>query len=122
MESDDGKKILYVMDESSLSDTRNMFLFFKKAGPVARLLLVGDTGQHQAVEAGVPFEQFVKAGMQTATLDEIVRQKSDLKIPVEQLSKKEILAAVRTLSEQGRITEIADDARSLDGHRQRLPE
>lgn len=109
MESDSEKKILYIMDESSLSDTRNMFLFFKKAGPVARLLLVGDTGQHQAVEAGAPFEQFVKAGMQTATLDEIVRQKSDLKIPVEQLSKREVLAAVRTLSEQGRITEIADD-------------
>lgn len=68
MESDSGKKILYIMDESSLSDTRNMFLFFKKAGPVARVLLVGDTGQHQAVEAGAPFEQFVKAGMQTATL------------------------------------------------------
>lgn len=113
MESDIGKKILYVMDESSLSDTRNMFLFFKKAGPVAHLLLVGDTGQHQAVEAGAPFEQFVRAGMQTATLDEIVRQKTDLKIPVEQLSKREILAAVRTLSDQGRITEIADDADRL---------
>lgn len=113
MESDSGKKILYIMDESSLSDTRNMFLFFKKAGPVARLLLVGDTGQHQAVEAGAPFEQFVKAGMQTATLDEIVRQKSDLRIPVEQLSKKDVLSAVRTLSEQGRITEIADDGDRL---------
>lgn len=108
-ESDSGKKILYVMDESSLSDTRNMFLFFKKAGPVARLLLVGDTGQHQAVEAGAPFEQFVNEGMQTATLDEIVRQKSDLKIPVEQLSKRDVLSGVRTLAEQGRITEIADD-------------
>jgi conjugative relaxase-like TrwC/TraI family protein len=113
MESDIGKKILYVMDESSLSDTRNMFLFFKKAGPVAHLLLVGDTGQHQAVEAGAPFEQFVRAGMQTTTLDEIVRQKTDLKIPVEQLSKREILAAVKTLSDQGRITEIADDTDRL---------
>jgi conjugative relaxase-like TrwC/TraI family protein len=112
-ESDSGRKILYIMDESSLSDTRNMFLFFKKAGPVARLLLVGDTGQHQAVEAGAPFEQFVRAGMQTATLDEIVRQKTDLKIPVEQLSKRKILAAVVTLSEQGRITEVADDADRL---------
>ena len=46
-----------------------MFLFFKKAGPVARVLLVGDRAQHQAVEAGVPFEQFVKAGMLTATTD-----------------------------------------------------
>lgn len=113
MESDSGKKILYVMDEASLSDTRNMHLFLKKAGPAARVLLVGDTGQHQAVEAGAPFEQFVKAGMQTATLDEIVRQKTDLRIPVEQLSKREVLAAVQTLSAQGRVKEITDDADRL---------
>jgi conjugative relaxase-like TrwC/TraI family protein len=102
-------KALYVMDESSLSDTRNMFLFFEEAGPSARVLLVGDTGQHQAVDAGAPFEQFVKAGMQTVTLDEIVRQRSDLRIPVEQLAKRDVIAAVKTLFEQGRITEIVDD-------------
>lgn len=113
LEPDTGRKILYVMDESSLSDTRNMFLFFKKAGPAARVLLVGDTGQHQAVETGAPFQQLVKAGMQTATLDEIVRQQTDLRIPVEQLSKKEVLLAVQTLSEQGRITEIIDDGDRL---------
>ena len=57
------------------------FSFSRKQGPVAHLLLVGDTGQHQAVEAGAPFEQFVRAGMQTATLDEIVRQKTELEDP-----------------------------------------
>ena len=86
-----------------------MFVFFQKAGPSARILLVGDTGQHQAVDAGAPFEQFVKAGMQTVTLDEIVRQKSDLRIPVEQLAKRDVIGAVKTLFEQGRITEIVDD-------------
>jgi conjugative relaxase-like TrwC/TraI family protein len=104
-----GDKTLYVMDESSLSDTRNMFLFFEKAGPAARILLVGDTGQHQAVDAGAPFEQFVKAGLQTVTLDEIVRQRSDLRIPVEQLAKRDVMGAVKTLFEQGRVTEIVDD-------------
>jgi ATP-dependent exoDNAse (exonuclease V) alpha subunit len=101
--------MLYVMDESSLSDTRNMFLFLQKAGPSARILLVGDSGQHQAVEAGAPFEQFVKAGMQTANLDEIVRQKSDLRKPVEQLAQRDVVGAVKTLFEQGRVTEIVDD-------------
>jgi len=109
LNSADGDKTLYVLDESSLSDTRNMFVFFQKAGPSARILLVGDTGQHQAVDAGAPFEQFVKAGMQTVTLDEIVRQKSDLRIPVEQLAKRDVMGAVKTLFEQGRITEIVDD-------------
>jgi conjugative relaxase-like TrwC/TraI family protein len=106
-------KMLYVMDESSLSDTRNMFLFLQKAGPSARILLVGDSGQHQAVEAGAPFEQFVKAGMQTANLDEIVRQKSDLRKPVEQLAQRDVIRAVKSLFDQGRVTEIVDDEERL---------
>lgn len=106
-------KTLYVMDESSLSDTRNMFLFFQKAGPAARILLVGDSGQHQAVEAGAPFEQFVKAGMQTASLDEIVRQRSDLRKPVEQLAQRDVVGAVKTLFEQCRVSEVVDDEERL---------
>jgi conjugative relaxase-like TrwC/TraI family protein len=109
IESDPERKILYVVDESSLSDTKNIFLLLNKAGPSACLLLVGDTGQHQAVEAGAPFEQFVKAGMNTASLDEIVRQQSDLRKPVEQLAQRDVIGAVKTLFEQGRVTEIADD-------------
>jgi conjugative relaxase-like TrwC/TraI family protein len=106
-------KFLYILDESSLSDTRNMFLFFQKAGPSARILLVGDSGQHQAVEAGAPFEQFVKAGMQTASLDQIVRQRSDLRKPVEQLARRDVIGAVKTLLEQGRISEVVDDEERL---------
>ena len=106
-------KILYVMDESSLSDTQNMFLFFQKVGPAARILLVGDSGQHQAVEAGAPFEQFVKAGMQTASLDEIVRQQSDLRKPVEQLAQRDVVGAVKTLLAQGRVSEVVDDEERL---------
>jgi len=106
-------KMLYVMDESSLSDTRNMFLFLQKAGPSARILLVGDSGQHQAVEAGAPFEQFVKVGMQTANLDEIVRQKSDLRKPVEQLAQRDVVGAVKTLFEHGRVSEVVDDEERL---------
>ncbi len=106
-------KTFYVMDESSLSDTRNMFLFFQKAGPSARVLLVGDSGQHQAVEAGAPFEQFVKAGMQTASLDEIVRQRSNLRKPVQQLAQRDVVGAVKTLFEQGRVSEVVDDEERL---------
>jgi conjugative relaxase-like TrwC/TraI family protein len=109
MNSPSGEKALYVMDESSLADTRNMFLFLDKAGPSARVLLVGDTGQHQAVDAGAPFEQFVKAGMQAIMLDEIVRQQSDLRKPVEQLAQRDVMGAVKSLFEQGRVTEIVDD-------------
>ncbi len=97
------------MDESSLSDTRTCFSSYRKLVLRPEYYLVGDTGQHQAVDAGAPFEQFVKAGMQTVTLDEIVRQKSDLRVPVEQLAKRDVIGAARTLFEQGRVTEIVDD-------------
>lgn len=104
---------LYVMDESSLSDTKNLHLFLQKAGPQSRILLVGDPAQHQAVEAGAPFEQLIKAGIRTARLDKILRQRTNLRKPVELLSQKEVLAAVEMLESQGRITEIKDDLERL---------
>jgi ATP-dependent exoDNAse (exonuclease V) alpha subunit len=46
-----------MLDESSLSSTKQMREFLEKIGPQDRVLLVGDTRQHQGVEAGKPFEQ-----------------------------------------------------------------
>jgi hypothetical protein len=40
-----------------------------------RVLLVGDTRQHQAIDAGRPYQQFQEAGIAVARLDDIVRQK-----------------------------------------------
>ena len=42
---------------------------------VARLVLVGDRSQLRAVEAGQPFRLLQKAGMTTAVMDEILRQR-----------------------------------------------
>ena len=41
------------------------------------MLLIGDTRQHQSIEAGRIFEQLQDAGMQTAQLTRIVRQKEE---------------------------------------------
>ena len=71
---DTGVKRLYVLDESSLASTRQMHEFVTRLHPNDRVLLVGDTRQHEAVEAGRPYQQLQEAGMQTARLDEIVRQ------------------------------------------------
>ena len=43
---------------------------------MARLVLVGDTRQLRAVDAGQPFRQLQQAGMTTATMDDILRQKN----------------------------------------------
>ncbi len=106
---DPSRRHLYMMDESSLASTKQVRDFLEKIGPQDRVLLIGDTRQHQGVEAGKPFEQLIEAGMRTAQLDQIVRQKDpELLRAVEHLSKGEIAPGIAALQEQGRITEIAD--------------
>lgn len=98
-----------MLDESSLASTRQMQSFLEKIGPQDRVLLVGDTRQHQGVDAGKPFEQMQQAGMRTAQLDQIVRQKDpELLLAVEHLSRNETAIGVQLLERQGRITEIPD--------------
>jgi conjugative relaxase-like TrwC/TraI family protein len=103
------QKHFYFVDESSLASTNQMRDFLSRLGPQDRVLLIGDTRQHQAVEAGRPFEQLQEAGMRTAKLDEIVRQKDPaLKSAVELLAKGQVSAALESLQQQGRVKEIPD--------------
>ena len=71
----DGQKRLFVIDESSLASTKQMNEFFHRLHTSDRVLLVGDTRQHEAVESGRPYKQLQEAGMETAKLGEILRQK-----------------------------------------------
>jgi conjugative relaxase-like TrwC/TraI family protein len=97
----------YLVDESSLTSTNQMREFLARLGPNDRVLLIGDIRQHQGVEAGRPFEQLQEAGMRTAKLDEIVRQKDPtLKSAVELLAKGQVSAALESLQQQGRVKEI----------------
>jgi ATP-dependent exoDNAse (exonuclease V) alpha subunit len=103
------KRHFYFVDESSLASTNQMRDFLARLGRQDRVLLIGDTRQHQGVEAGRPFEQLQEAGMRTAKLDEIVRQKDPaLKSAVEQLAKGDIPAALESLQRQDRVREIPD--------------
>jgi conjugative relaxase-like TrwC/TraI family protein len=97
----------YFVDESSLASTNQMREFLARLGQQDRVLLIGDTRQHQGVEAGRPFEQLQEAGMRTARLDEIVRQRDpELKSAVEMLAKGQASAALESLQQQGRVREI----------------
>jgi conjugative relaxase-like TrwC/TraI family protein len=101
------QKHFYLVDESSLASTNQMREFFRRLGPQDRVLLIGDIRQHQGVEAGRPFEQLQEAGMRTAMLDDIVRQRDPvLKSVVEMLATGEVSAALDTLQQQGRVKEI----------------
>ncbi|MGD0789345.1 MAG: MobF family relaxase, partial [Terracidiphilus sp.] len=104
---DTGEKRLYILDESSLASTRQMHEFINRLHPKDRVLLVGDTRQHEAVEAGRPFAQLQEAGMRTAKLEEIVRQKDpELKQAVEQLARGQVGAALENLDRQRRVHEV----------------
>ena len=67
-----------VLDEASLVSTDRMGSLMRIADRlgVARLVLVGDTGQLRAVEAGQPFLQLQRAGMSTVQMDEVRRQRN----------------------------------------------
>ena len=106
---DPANKHLYMVDESSLASTQQVRDFLNKVGPQDKVLLIGDTRQHQGVDAGKPFEQLQEAGIRTAQLDQIMRQKDpELLKAVEHLSNNETVIGVEMLSRQGRITEIVD--------------
>lgn len=102
----DGRPRLFFVDETSLASTRSVDSFLKTIQPNDRILLIGDTRQHQSVEAGRIFEQLQDAGMQTATLSKIVRQKDEgLRQAVELLAAGRTVEAVELLQKQGRIHE-----------------
>ena len=105
---DPDTKHLYMLDESSLASSRQMRGFLQKIGPNDRVLVIGDTRQHQAVDAGRPFQQMQDAGMRTAQLDQIMRQRSnpELLAAIQHLAEGRVELGIKMLSDQGRITEI----------------
>jgi conjugative relaxase-like TrwC/TraI family protein len=105
----EGRRRLYVLDESSLASTKQMHSFLTRLDPQDRVLLVGDARQHQAVDAGRPYEQLQDAGMAVARLHDIKRQRDPaLKAVVERLSEGQVRDALRRLEVQGRVHTMSE--------------
>ena len=70
-------RTVLVVDESSLASSEQMrgLLRVATALRLPRVVLVGDEKQLDGVEAGKPFAQLKSAGMETAVMDEILRQR-----------------------------------------------
>ena len=70
-------KTILVVDEGSLASTVQARDLLRIAAElrIPRVVLVGDAKQLDAVDAGKPFAQLQAAGMQTAVMDEIMRQR-----------------------------------------------
>ena len=80
------RKTVLVVDEGSLASTVQARDLLRIANifRIPRVVLVGDEKQLDAVAAGKPFAQLQRASMQTAVMDEIMRQRDpELKAAVE---------------------------------------
>ena len=89
-----------ILDEASMVGTVQMRTLTRIAGQtgVARLALIGDRRQLRAVEAGQPFGLLQDAGMPTARMDEVVRQRdADLRAAVLHMVADEPRMAVEEL-------------------------
>jgi conjugative relaxase-like TrwC/TraI family protein len=105
--SEDARPRLFFVDEASLTSTNSVRDFLRTVRPQDRVLLIGDTRQHQSIEAGRIFDQLQDAGMQTATLSKIVRQKDEgLRQAVELLAVGKTGDALDLLEDQQRIKAV----------------
>ena len=70
---------LLVVDEASLVSMAQMHSLTRiaEATGIGRVALVGDKAQLRSVEAGQPFRVLQKAGMETAVMDEVLRQRDE---------------------------------------------
>ena len=103
-------KTILVVDEGSLASTVQARDLLRIANElrIPRVVLVGDAKQLDAVDAGKPFAQLQAAGMQTATMDEIMRQRDPvLKEAVEASLKGDIERAFAKLGSN--IAEVKPD-------------
>ena len=95
-------KSALVVDEGSLASTVQArdLLRIADALRIPRVVLVGDEKQLDAVDAGKPFAQLQRAGMRTAVMDEIMRQRDPaLKEVVEASLKGDIARAFGKLGD-----------------------
>ena len=104
------RKTVLVVDEGSLASTVQARDLLRIASVlrIPKVVLVGDAKQLDAVDAGKPFEQLQAAGMTTATMDEIMRQRDpDLKAAVEATLSGEIGKAFHKLGSN--VAEVNPD-------------
>ena len=104
------RRTALVVDEGSLASTREVRELLRIAGTLRlpRVVLVGDAKQLDAVDAGKPFAQLQAAGMKTAVMQEIMRQRDqDLKAAVESTLSGDVKSAFEKLGSN--VAEVKPD-------------
>ena len=117
-------KTILVVDEGSLTSTVQARDLLRIASElrIPRVVLVGDAKQLDAVDAGKPFAQLQAAGMRTAVMDEILRQRDPaLKEAVEASLRGEIHRAFDRLGANVTAANGRDIAGTVAAHWLALP-
>lgn len=103
---------IWIVDEAGLMGARDGYELFKRAAAEGvRLILVGDEKQLSSVEAGSPFRSLLQAGIRTAYLDELVRQKENainLQEAVKLAAGGNTSAAIAHLLQVGLVERVPD--------------
>jgi conjugative relaxase-like TrwC/TraI family protein len=101
---------LLVIDEAGMVSAEMLDIVMEKANAAgARVLLVGDTGQNQAIEAGSPMRSLMKHGAEVHHIAEIIRQQNSIqRQAVELIAKGNGLDALSLLNEHGYINPMAE--------------
>jgi hypothetical protein len=117
-------KTVLVIDEAGTVPTRQMEQALKLAEQAgARVVLLGDTAQTKAIEAGRPFHQLQAAGMQTAVMAEIERQKDPaLREAVSLAARGESESSLARLSDVREVRDDQERRRAIAADYARLPE
>jgi ATP-dependent exoDNAse (exonuclease V) alpha subunit len=118
------ERTVLVVDEAGTVPTRQMEQALRLAEERgARVVLLGDTRQTKAIEAGRPFDQLQASGMVTAVLGEIQRQKDPvLKQAVALAARGETEASLAQLRTVHEIRDDHDRRRAIAADYARLPE
>ena len=109
------EKQVWIVDEASQVNTGRMRRLLTAAEKLdARVVLVGDPKQLGAIESGKPYDQLMRAGMVTAEMDEIRRQKDQRQ-----------LGAVRSTIEGNigkALDKLSPDTKEIEAKTDRLAE
>lgn len=104
--AEDKSRRILVVDEAGMIPARDMLNLtrFANAQGYARVVLVGDVKQLDAVEAGQPFQQLQRAGMPTAIMADIQRQRTEA-------GREAVLHAIKgqireAMDKIGRVSEL----------------
>ncbi|SAK83282.1 ATPase AAA [Caballeronia fortuita] len=108
-------KTIIVLDESGVVGARQMEQLMRtveRSG--ARMVLIGDTKQTEAIEAGKPFAQLQHDGMQTARISEVQRQKDhELKAAVEHAAERRVTQSLAHIKHVEELKEPTERHRAI---------